>query len=76
MSVERLIPNFTLAEESTLTDYWLLVAHNIENSFLEAGMVPNEDYTARDLFKLAQPFVLTKWQDDQLAVVFPNGIVK
>lgn len=62
------------ASEESLEGYWLLIAYNIEDSFLEAGMVPNEDYTAMDLYKLAQPFVMTKWKKGGLMAFYPNGV--
>ena len=70
--VPRLIPDFTSMDETTLTDFWTLVAHNIEDSFLQVGMTPKEDYTALDLFKLAQPFVLNTWEGAKLTVVLPR----
>lgn len=73
MSIERLIPNFTTMDQTTLTDFWTLVAHNLENAFMQCGMIPDEDYTAKDLFQLTQPFVLATWRnkDAELTVVFP-----
>lgn len=43
-----------------LSDYLLLVAMNIEDTFLTAGATPEVDYTYLDLIKLAQPFALEK----------------
>ncbi len=43
-----------------LSDYLLLVAMQIEDTFLTAGATPKVDYTYLDLIKLAQPFALEK----------------
>lgn len=45
-----------------LADEFLALAHNIEQALLKSGAVPGVDYTRLDLFQLAQPFALEKFQ--------------
>jgi hypothetical protein len=35
---------------------------NVEEAMLAAGATPGKDYTYRDLFTLATPFVLEVWR--------------
>ena len=39
------------------SDYWLLVAYQVEDSLLAGGAEAGKDYSFRDLWELAQPFV-------------------
>ena len=42
-----------------LTDEFLAIAHNVEAALLQAGAKPGTDYTCLDLFRLAQPVVVS-----------------
>ncbi|SMF94402.1 hypothetical protein SAMN02949497_1717 [Methylomagnum ishizawai] len=61
-----LIPPFESTDETTFHDTLLLFARNIEDALIDAGAVPGEDYTRLDLFRLAQPYVLERWQSGEL----------
>lgn len=58
MIVKPLLPRPEVTDHSTLTDLFLCMAVNIEDSLLEAGAIPDKDYTRLDLYKLAQPFAV------------------
>jgi hypothetical protein len=49
-------------DESLIPDAWLVVAWNIEQSLISAGATPGTDYTWIDLYQMAQPFVIEKWE--------------
>jgi len=50
-------------EPETLEDLLLIMAKNVEEAMLSAGATPGKDYTYRDLFTLATPFVLKVWKE-------------
>lgn len=70
---KRLINDANYLDVSTLSDYYLLVAINIEDALLEAGAVPKQDYGLKDLFELATPIVLNQWKDDHLDLKYRRG---
>lgn len=49
----RLIAEFDNYDEESLTDHLLLLAKDIENALLQAGAVPNKDYSYIQIFELA-----------------------
>ena len=49
-----------------LPDYWMVIAMNIEDGMEECGLQAGVDYTAADLWKLAQPLVMKKWEEGDL----------
>lgn len=61
------------------SDYWLLVAYQVEDSLLAGGAEAGKDYTFRDLWELAQPFVklnlsqLRLGADDRLGCMLPDA---
>ena len=72
-----LIHRYDESDSCMLSDYWGLIAANIEDALLESGAVPGVDYSRLDLFKLAQPFVLNRWADENssmaMVVSWPNS---
>ena len=52
--------------DNDLIDHFQIVAANIEGSLIQAGATPGKDYTILDVYKLAQPFVLHRYQKDEL----------
>ena len=42
-------------------DDYALIAMEIEQSLIDTGAIPGEDYTIVDLYTLAQPFMLRIW---------------
>jgi hypothetical protein len=48
------------------SDAYYMTAYYIECSLIEAGAKPGVDYTLLDLFKLAQPFVLSRYEKREL----------
>ena len=58
----HLIRFFSSTEPEALEDLLLIMAKNVEEAMLMAGAKPGEDYTYRDLFTLATPFVLEVWR--------------
>jgi len=47
-------------------DVFLMTAGLIEESMMQGGAEPGKDYTVLDLFKLAQPFVLSRYEKREL----------
>jgi len=47
-------------------DALLVTACYIEDSLIQGGAKPGKDYTVVDLYKLAQPFVLSRFQKGEL----------
>lgn len=58
-----LMPYNAVFDPKQLQDYFWLVASCIEQSMMEHGAVPGQDYTRLDLYKLAQPLVTAKFGD-------------
>lgn len=65
---EKLIRNIRLIDKATFEDYYLAIAKNIEDSLVEAGATPGEDYTIIDLYTLAQPFVLDQFKENKIDI--------
>ena len=64
--VTPLIPFYAHCDANAMQDFWWLTAMIAERSLLQAGAVPDRDYSRIDLYKLAQPFVLERFMDDKL----------
>ena len=58
-----LLPDFAVTDTAYLKDFYSVMARNIEDCLLTGGAVPGKDYSILDLYKLAQPFVLQRWND-------------
>ena len=57
-----------------LADYWQVLAWHLEQSMLQAGAVPNQDYVLKDLFQLTQPLVVARMSELRLDVNQPKGL--
>jgi hypothetical protein len=66
MKPQPLIPSFETIDPNDFSDFYAIMAKNIEDSLTTAGAVPGQDYTRLDLYKLAYPFVLKKWEKGDL----------
>ena len=44
-------------EDNHLADDLYAIAFNVEMSLIQAGAVPNKDYTRLDLFRMAEPIL-------------------
>lgn len=68
----RMLTPFYTDDQVTLTDmkdYFWLVARTIEQSLVESGAIPGEDYKLLDLYQLAGPFVLDKHKQEPLEIL-------
>lgn len=70
MAKNHLINNFETTSMKSFEDFFLVIAKNIEDSLIMAGATPEKDYTILDLYKLAQPFVLHKFKEDNELIIF------
>jgi hypothetical protein len=61
-----LIRTLDYYDTDTLQDFWWLTALIAEKSLLQAGAMPNDDYSILDLYKLSQPIVLQRFKDVNL----------
>ena len=52
--------------ENAFPDAFYMTAYHIECSLVQAGAKPGKDYALLDLYKLAQPFVLSRYQKKEL----------
>lgn len=59
-----LIQKLDVIARGTLSYEYLAMAYNVEQSLIAAGGVPGKDYTLLDLYKLAQPFAIELFRDD------------
>lgn len=57
-----LLPRYETTNPNTLDDLFLCVAATIEDSLMQSGAKPGIDYSILDLYKLAQPFVLSRYE--------------
>ena len=64
MTKEYLVTRYERTGIDDFSDFFYIMAKNIEDSLQTAGAIPGEDYTILDLYKLAQPFVLHRFQTD------------
>ena len=61
----RLIKELDLYAPGALSDDYLAMAYNIEESLLAAGAQPGKDYSILDLYKLSQPFALQLFKQQE-----------
>lgn len=57
-----------------LADYWQILASQLEQSMLQAGGVPNQDYTLKDLYQLTQPLVVARLNELRIDLNEPKGL--
>ncbi len=63
-----LLPFFETVDLTTVQDYWWLAARGVEESLLQSGAVPNQDYSVVDLYQLSQSFVTMKFASGELVL--------
>lgn len=67
-----LIQKLDAVARGSLSDEYLAMAYTVELSLISAGAVPGKDYTLLDLYKLAQPFALELFkQNDKIEYDYP-----
>lgn len=62
----RLMPPFEGLDETALHDLLVMMMANMEDVLIDCGAIPDEDYNYLDLLRLAQPFVLKRFEDGEL----------
>ena len=60
-----LIAQLETSAHGALSDEYLAIAYTIEESLRSAGAVAGKDYNILDLYKLAQPFVLELFKNNE-----------
>lgn len=68
-----LIRTFESVDPTTLDDLFLCIAATIEDSLRQNGAEAGKDYTILDLYKLAQPFVLSTYKNSDRNLTFTVG---
>lgn len=63
-----LMPNFETTDLNNLQDYWWLAAKAAEQSMIQSGAIPGEDYSVFDLYKISQPIVTEQFKKQGLDV--------
>ncbi|MBC8180005.1 hypothetical protein H8E88_02665 [candidate division KSB1 bacterium] len=66
-----LIPHFDSMGSKEMSEEFTAIAHNIEKAFLQVGAIPGKDYTYKDLFDIASPFVLHKFKNGSANYIYP-----
>ena len=61
-----ILPGLQVASQKELSDFYIMMARNIEDALIFSGAEPGKDYTILDLFKLAQPFVLHRFHSGEI----------
>ena len=69
---EPLIRDYEAVDLSALEDLIMVMAKTIENSMIQAGATPGEDYSYVDLYKLAQPYALEFMKKNE-SITFSAG---
>jgi hypothetical protein len=64
--MKRLLERPEAYGRKAFPDVFLITACGIEDSLIQGGAKPGKDYTIRDLYTLAQPFVLCRFQKGEL----------
>jgi hypothetical protein len=64
--MKQLLTKLEVYGPDAFPDAYYMTAYHIECSLIRAGAKPGKDYTVLDLFKLAQPFVLSRYQKGKL----------
>lgn len=76
-TVKPLMKRLELMGSKDLSDELYAIAFNIEQTLLNSGAVPKEDYTYLDLIKLAQPFVIEMFKKvDNFEYIYPADKVE
>jgi hypothetical protein len=71
---DALMPYFETTDLNDLGDYWWLLAKAAEQSLIQSGAVPGQDYSLLDLYKLAQPFVVERFKSRGLDIAAHESI--
>lgn len=69
---DPLIPYYETANFNHFTDYWWLVARATEQSLIQSGAVPGQDYSVMDCYELSRPFVLERLRSAGLDITTPE----
>lgn len=64
--MKRLLKKPKNPDPDVFADDFLVIACLIEDSLIQGGAKPVDDYTVVDLYQLAQPFVLSRVQKGDL----------
>lgn len=71
----RLIPHFDLMGKNEISEEFTAIASNIEKALIQCGAELGKDYTYKDLFELAQPFVLHMFKNGEADYIYPSDKV-
>jgi len=63
---KRLTPKLECYGPNAFPDFFTQIASVIEDSLLQTGAKAGTDYTVLDLYNLAQPFVLSRFNKGEL----------
>lgn len=66
MKTKYLMPGINAGSPKEMQDLFLMFARNIEEGLVHCGFQAGKDYTAIDLFQLAQPFVLEQFKKGEV----------
>lgn len=61
---DKLIPCFEQVDLDGMKNIWLCMAKSTEASLQQTGDKPGKDYSIRDLYRLAQPFALEQFKNN------------
>jgi hypothetical protein len=64
--MKQLMTKLEVYGQNAFPDAFYMTAYHIECSLIQAGAEPGKDYMLLDLYKLAQPFVLNRYQKNEL----------
>lgn len=65
-----LIQNLSTCARRAFSDELLAIAHNIEMALISSGAEPGKDYTRLDLFRMAEPYMLSLWNDAEKRIEY------
>ncbi len=68
--MSRLIELKSVTNHNHLSDLIYIMAYNVESALLESGAIPNEDYKILDLYKMAEPYALSIFNDENRKIMF------
>jgi hypothetical protein len=66
INMKKLLGRPEVYGQNAFPDAYLVTACWIEDSLVQGGAKPGKDYTILDLYKLAQPFILSRYQKGEL----------
>lgn len=66
--IKPLIRYLETTDLNNLSDYWWLIARSIEQSLIQSGAIPGKDYSFKDCYELARPFVLEKFKTENIDI--------